>query len=204
MLKRWRDDFDNLLNQKNSNIGFDDIFLRTANNKRNTIEAEMKSEGYLGNILLNREIAIDEFAKVVAKLKNNKSVGNDEIPYEVIKCKAFTKVLYLLIRKCFHTSMIPSCRKNALIKPILKGSNKDPYVPINYRGISLIFCVAKTYSSLFNNHIVHYCNELELFVDEQNGFRQGRSCEDHIFSLSNIIKGKANKNTSIYCAFIDL
>ena len=70
--------------------------------------------------------------------------------------------------------MIPSCWKKAIIKPIPKGSNKDPYVPLNYRGISLISGVAKTYSSLLNNRIVHYCNELELFADEQNGFRTGR------------------------------
>ena len=63
------DDFDNLLNQKNCYIEFDDIFLQTANNTRNTIEAEMKGEGYPGNILLNREIAIEEIEKVVAKLK---------------------------------------------------------------------------------------------------------------------------------------
>ena len=69
VLKRWRDDFDNLLNQKNSNIEFDDIFLQTASNTRNTIEVDMKSEGYLGNILLNRDVAIDEIEKVVAKLK---------------------------------------------------------------------------------------------------------------------------------------
>ena len=61
-------------------------------------------------------------------------------------------------------------------KPIPKRSNKNPYVPLNYRGISLISSVAKTYFSLLNNRIVHYCNELELFADEQNGFRPGRSC----------------------------
>ena len=38
------DNFDNLLNQKNSDIEFDDIFLQTANNTRNTIEAEMEHE----------------------------------------------------------------------------------------------------------------------------------------------------------------
>ena len=65
--------------------------------------------------------------------------------------------------------------------------------PLNYRGVSLISCVAKTCSRLLNNRIVYYCNELELFADKQNGFRPGRSCDDHIFSLSNIIKGKVNK-----------
>ena len=101
MLKWWLRWFNNLLNQKNSNIEFDDIFLQTANNTPNTIEAEMKGEGHLGIILLNREIAIEEIEKVVAKIKNNKSVGNDEIPNEAIKCKAFTMVLYLLIENVF-------------------------------------------------------------------------------------------------------
>ena len=120
------DDFDNLLNQKNSNIEFDDIFLQTANNTRNTIEAEMKDEGHLGNILPNREIAIEEIEKVVAKLKNNKSVGNDEIPNEVIKCKAFTMVLYLLIENVFTPAWFHLAGKKTIIKPIPKGSNKDP------------------------------------------------------------------------------
>ena len=51
VLKKWRHDFDNLLNQKNSNIEFDYIFLQTANNTRNTIEVEMKSEGVPGRYI---------------------------------------------------------------------------------------------------------------------------------------------------------
>ena len=74
-------------------------------------------------------------------------------------------------------------------------------MPLNYRGLSLITCVAKTYSSLFNNRIVHY------IVMSWNYLLMNKMVfghEDDIFSLSNIIKGKVNKNTSIYCAFIDL
>ena len=47
----------------------------------------MKSEGYLGNIYINKEVAIDDIEKVLAKLKKpSKSVGSDEISKEVIKC----------------------------------------------------------------------------------------------------------------------
>ena len=80
--------------------------------------------------------------------------------------------------------------QKSIIKPIPKGSGKDPYVPLNYRGISLISCVSKVYSSLLNKRIVNFCNIRGIFPDEQNGFRSGRSCEDHIFSLSSIIKNR--------------
>ena len=33
-----------------------------------------------------------------------------------------------------------------------------------------------------------YCDILNIFVAEQNGFRQNRSCIDHIFSISTIVK----------------
>ncbi|XP_048743557.2 uncharacterized protein LOC125656974 [Ostrea edulis] len=38
------------------------------------------------------------------------------------------------------------------------------------------------------------------YRDEQNGFRRGRSCEDHVFTLNSLIQN--NKN--LYVAFIDL
>ena len=43
-----------------------------------------------------------------------------------------------------------------------------------------------------------------IFPDEQNGFRAGRSCEDHIFTLSSIIKNRNSENKSTFCAFVDM
>ena len=90
------------------------------------------------------------------------------------------------------------------ILPIPKSSKKDPYVPLNYRGLSLLSCVAKLYSGILNNRINMYCDMLDIIVDEQNGFRKGRSCEDHIFSLYSIVKNNIEQSQSTYCAFIDL
>ena len=153
---------------------------------------------------LNREISFHEIDNVVSKLKTRKAVGDDRISNEVLKCKAVHLILYKLFCLCFHTGMIPSVWRNVLIKPIPKGSTKDPYVPLNYRGISLISCVSKLYSSLINNRVVKYCKLLGLFPEEQNGFRQNRSCEDHIFSLSSIIKNQLCQKKDLFCAFIDL
>ena len=64
---------------------------------------------------------------------------------------------------------------------------KDPFTPLNYRGISLLSCVSKLYSRVINNKLTAYCNICDILVDDQNGFRKDRSCLDHIFSLSSIL-----------------
>jgi hypothetical protein len=45
---------------------------------------------------------------------------------------------------------------------------------------------------------------MDLIVDEQNGFRKKRSCEEHIFTLTSLIKKRINDNMSTFVALIDL
>ena len=71
---------------------------------------------------------------------------------------------------------------------------------MNYRGISLLSCISKLYSTFINGRISKFLEHNDLLSDEQNGFRANRSCEDHVFTLNSIIK----YNTSVYVTFIDL
>ena len=41
------------------------------------------------------------------------------------------------------------------------------------------------------------------YVDEQNGFRAKRSCADHIFVLTSILRNRKARGLSTYVAFID-
>ena len=45
---------------------------------------------------------------------------------------------------------------------------------------------------------------LNLISEEQNGFRKLRSCNDHIFVLTSIIRNRIFNNKSTYAAFIDM
>jgi hypothetical protein len=49
-----------------------------------------------------------------------------------------------LFAALFDKGMAPSIWFRAIVNPIPKGSGKDPYIPINYRGISLVSCISKT------------------------------------------------------------
>ena len=40
-------------------------------------------------------------------------------------------------------------------------------------------------------------------MEEQNGFRQNRSCIDHIFSITKIVKNHICDYKHVLCAFID-
>jgi hypothetical protein len=53
---------------------------------------------------------------------------------------------------------------------------------------------------LINKRITFYLENENLLADEQNGFRRGRSCEDHIFTLNSLARNQDNLHT----AFIDL
>ena len=112
--------------------------------------------------------------------------------------------MWKLFTTYFEIGMIPSTWLKAVVSPIPKGAKKDPYTPLNYRGISLLSCVYKVYSGILNTRVVNYCEMLDIFVEEQNGFRRGRSCQDHKFSLTSIIQDKLDKKEEVFTAFIDL
>jgi len=86
-----------------------------------------------------------------------------------------------------------------------KGSKLGPN---NYRPISLISTLLKLFTTILNIRLLKYVDapspETKILNDFQNGFRKGRSCEDHIFTLNSIIQYKiARKKGRLYDCFVD-
>jgi hypothetical protein len=100
----------------------------------------------------------------------------------------------------FVSSIISSIWMKAIRCPILKDSSSDKRLPVNYRGVSLLSCISELYSAIINKRRVTYLENNDILVVEQNGFRKGRSCEDHVFTLNSLIQN--NKN--LFVPFIDL
>ena len=200
---KWKQDFSNLLNGNNITVAqFNDEFLQHVVNHKRELESNMTDAN--SNGVLNREISVNEVISATQKLKVRKAMGIDLIPNEVIKCPEVAALFSKLFNVCFSSGLLPSVWQNAWIKPIPKGASKDPYLPLNYRGISLLSCVGKTYTGIMNIRLSTFMKNNNLFQEEQNGFRQGRSCEDHIFSITSIIRNRMAVNSPTYCAFVDL
>jgi len=164
----------------------------------------MADIAYPENAELNQDIANDEIVLMVCKLKNNKACGIDGIPNEILKQRGVISILTEFMNMCFKYNLIPSLWTKSIIKPIPKSATKDPCVPLNYRGISLLSCVSKLMSGIMNDRICKYYDRAGLMVDEQNGFRKNRSCEEHIFTLTSIIRNRKGVGLPTFVAFIDL
>ncbi len=158
---------------------------------------------FCGTNSLNQNITIDEINTVVDRLKNRKAPGIDKVPNEVLRSESVKKCLHKFFQYYFDTGLLPSCWSNAIIKPIPKSRTNDPRVPLNYRGINLLSCIYKCYSSVINRRLLKYLENNNLICDEQNGFREKRSCLEHIFTLHSIIKNRKNESKDTFTAFID-
>ena len=63
--------------------------------------------------------------------------------------------------------------------------------------------VAKVFSDIVNNRLIYYMETMGEFVDEQNGFRRIRSCFDHLFVLTTIVRNRKKNNCPTHVCYID-
>ncbi len=126
----------------------------------------MESENFASIPELNCPITINEVVSFGSKLADNKATGLDSVPNFVLKNQDVIKILYYLFSKLFDGCMLSSMWLKSVINPILKGSNKDQFVPLNYRGISLLSCVGKVFSGIINKRIINNCESNNIYQDE--------------------------------------
>ena len=88
------------------------------------------------------------------------------------------------------------------IKPIPK-KDKDQRDPLQNRCITIMCCVAKIYSSILTSRLQNFLEKNNILVHEQNGFRAARSCIDHIFVLTTILRNRKSMGLDTFLAFVD-
>ena len=138
-----------------------------------------------------------------AKLRNCKSPGEDNILNEYIKnslpklsglyCKLFNKIL--------NSSNFPEAWTTGLIVPIYKNKG-DRSDCNNYRGITLLSCLGKLFTSILNERLKQYCIVDNIIDENQAGYREKYSTTFHIFSLKLLIDLFFSKNRNPFCACI--
>ena len=74
----------------------------------------------------------------------------------------------------------------------------------NYRGITLLDVVSKLFHKVLANRLVKYAEGRGLLHTAQNAFRRGRSTDDHVYCLSEVVKGRQRGGLPTYAFFLDL
>ena len=180
---------------------------QNTDNSTNTEETSQSNESH-SNIpdtsILNNRITPEEVLYAIKHLKKNKAYGIDLIVNEFLK-SSYDKLHDLfveLFNLVLDTGIIPSAWCTGVIKPIFKnkGSVEDPN---NYRGITILSCFGKLFTSILNNRIKFFIEKYEILGSEQAGFRENHSTTDHLFTLYAIIDILLAKSKRLYCAFLD-
>ena len=98
-----------------NNPNFDKEFHNITHAKS---EYEQNSTETNDMVHVNAEISYDEIGQLVNKVTNNKAVGIDEIPNEVLKNHDVIMALHKLFQSYFKYGQIPSIWLKAIITPI--------------------------------------------------------------------------------------
>ena len=153
---------------------------------------------------LNADISVEEVILMIKKLKNNKACGKDLIRNEFLKnCPvSLLDIIFKLFNLILKSGLVPTDWSVGLIVPIFKKKGKDTD-PDNYRGITLLSCLGKLFTSILNKRISQFLQNDRLLGEEQAGFRAGYSTSDHIFVMKALIDIYLQKKKRLYCAFID-
>ena len=85
---------------------------------------------------------------------------------------------------------------------ILLHKSGDKLDPSNYRGISLINCIAKIFSGILNNRLKEVMKD--KYSNSQFGFRENHRTSDSLFILKAMINKYLHKNKrKLYFCFVD-
>ena len=140
----------------------------------------------------------DELTAVLARCKDNKSVGLDEIPNEVLRLfELRTHILHILNEMLRGT--VFKEQKETVIVPLPKKG--DLSEATNWRGISLMPHLTKIFDSLVYARLLpvidpHLC-------PGQNGFRPDRGTSEHVLSLSLLRDLAVTHDFPIHGCFVD-
>ena len=107
-------------------------------------------------ILPEKCLTINELKDVFFSLKMNKSIGADEISFNVIKnCfRELRKILRYVFNLSMQTGIFPDPLKIAKLTPLFKTSDLTEIS--NYRPISVLLCFSKLLQRIMRNHFYSY------------------------------------------------
>ena len=108
-----------------------------------------------------------------------------------------------LFNKCFISWLIPDIWKKRIIQQIPKSN--DIRDSMNYPGLSITSKANKMYCNILNKRLTLWNDANSIIINEQNGFRKGRSTIDHLSTLTYIVETQKlqKKQQPTFAAFID-
>ena len=183
---------------------FNDVFKFLNEESELFCNSSFSDDSSRADYYLNRPITVQEITEACRLLKRGKACGFDQIlnEYLIESCDILSSHLCDMFNHILDSGIFPEKWTEGIIVPLYKKGNVQDVN--NYRGITLLSCLAKLFTSILNKRISSFCKENHTISDAQFGFRKGQSTVDALFVLTNVVQKVLNENKRLYCAFIDL
>ena len=91
-----------------------------------------------------------------------------------------------LFNTIYEEGSFPAEWSKSIIVPLHKKGSRDE--PNNYRAISLISSISKIFTNILNKRLTSWCEENDVIIESQAGFRRNYSTVDNIFNLQAVIQ----------------
>jgi hypothetical protein len=162
------------------------------------------SDNIIENEELNKDVTPEELLPCLQKLKTNKACSDDHITNEFLKhsSKKMLQIYALLFNVILNTGIVPTSWTVGTIKPIYKNKG-DTNDPNNYRGITILSCFGKLFTSFLNSRLTSYIEKNKILGKEQAGFRESHSTIDHLFTIHALTDIILSEKGRLFCAFLD-
>lgn len=132
-----------------------------------------------------RRISSHEMYMILLKSKTSKATGHDLIPPKLVKDSAdiVAESLTNIFNRSCETGIFPDDLKVACVSPIHKEGSKTE--SSNYRPISVLSVIAKTFEKLISIQLTHYLESNKLLSECQAGFRKKSSTQTALLNATN-------------------
>ncbi|CAH1248772.1 Hypp8402 [Branchiostoma lanceolatum] len=122
--------------------------------------------------------------KLLDNLNPHKACGPDHVHACVLKelSTTLSPFLQAIFQKSLDTGCVPEAWKEANIAPVYKKGNRLD--PANYRPISLTCICSKIMEHIIASSMMTHFDSNNILYDLQHGFRNSRSCESKLLSLT--------------------
>jgi hypothetical protein len=116
-------------------------------------------------------------------------------------CTHNIPALTLIFQQSLDTGAIPDDWRLANIVPVFKKGNRA--TPSNYRPVSLTSIPCKLLEHILVSHIMDHLDLHNTLIDEQHGFRHGRSCESQLIITTHDLAQSLDNHTQVDMAILD-
>ena len=155
------------------------------------------------NITLpSQSLSINKLKDAFFSLKTNKSLGADEINFNVIK-HCFGELcdpLNYLFDSSLQNGVFPDLMKIAIVSPLFKTGDTADIT--NYRTISVLHCLSKILERVMSNRLYKYLTDQKILHPQQFGFQKGYSTEHAIAQLADQIYESFENDNYIVGIFV--